>query len=80
LKVELLFELIFCTFVKKTPMVIDKAVVIKSIQELPDSLSFDQLMERLLLLFKIEEGLKDLREGKFVSLEEAKLRHEKWLK
>ncbi len=61
-------------------MVIDKAVVIKSIQELPDSLSFDQLMERLLLFFKIEEGLKDLREGKFVSLEEAKLRHEKWLK
>jgi len=37
-------------------------------------------MERLLLLFKIEEGLRDLREGKFSTLEEAKLRHEKWLK
>ncbi len=61
-------------------MVIDKALVIKSIQELPDNLSFDQLMERLLLLFKIEEGLRDLREGKFSTLEEAKLRHEKWLK
>jgi len=61
-------------------MSIDKALVIKSIQELPDNLSFDQLMERLLLLFKVEEGLRDLREGKFVSIEEAKLRHEKWLK
>jgi hypothetical protein len=61
-------------------MTINKALIIKSIQDLPDNLTFDQLMEKLLLLFKIEEGLCDLREGKFVSMEEAKLRHEKWLK
>lgn len=61
-------------------MVIEKALVIKSIQELPDSLSFDQLMERLLLLFKIEEGMRNLREGNYLTLEEAKQRHEKWLK
>jgi predicted transcriptional regulator len=61
-------------------MLINKALVVKSIQELPDNLSFDQLVERLLSLFKIEEGLRDLREGKFVTMEEAKLRHEKWLK
>lgn len=61
-------------------MTIDKSVVIKSIQELPDNLSFDQLMERLLLLFKVEEGLRDLREGKFLTLEDAKQKHEKWLK
>lgn len=71
----------FLVLLSKTQaMVIDKAIVIKSIQELPDNLSFDQLMERLLLLFKIEEGLRDLREGNFVTLEEAQKRHEKWLK
>jgi hypothetical protein len=61
-------------------MVVDKASVLKSIEEMPDHLSFDQLVSRLLLLFKIEEGLRDLQLGKKMSIEEAKQQHEKWLK
>jgi hypothetical protein len=61
-------------------MVVDKASVLKSIQEMPDHLSFDQLVSKLLLLFKIEEGLRDLQSGKVVSIEDAKKQHERWLK
>ncbi|HRI60836.1 MAG TPA: hypothetical protein PK228_13955 [Saprospiraceae bacterium] len=61
-------------------MSIEKEVIIKSIQEMPDKVSFDQLFDKLKLLFKLEEGLEDIKNGNFVSLEEAKKRHEKWLK
>lgn len=61
-------------------MSIEKEVVIKSIQEMPDKVTLDQLLDKLKLLFKFEEGLKDIKNGNFVSLEEAKKRHEKWLK
>ncbi len=61
-------------------MIIDKLLVIKSIQEIPGHFSFDQVIEKLLLLFKIEAGLSDLREGNFATFKEAKQRHEKWLK
>ncbi|MBV6442004.1 MAG: hypothetical protein DYG98_02420 [Haliscomenobacteraceae bacterium CHB4] len=61
-------------------MSIEKEVIIKSIQEMPDKVSFDQLLDKLKLLFKLEEGLQDIKNGNFVSLEEAKKRHEKWLK
>lgn len=61
-------------------MSIEKEVVIKSIQEMPDKVSFDQLLDKLKVLFKLEEGLQDIKNGNFVSLEEAKKRHEKWLK
>lgn len=61
-------------------MSIEKEVIIKSIQEMPDKVSFDQILDKLMLLFKLEEGLQDIKNGSFVSLEEAKKRHEKWLK
>lgn len=59
-------------------MSIEKEIVIKSIQEMPDMISFDQLLEKLRLLFKLEEGLKDIKNGNYLSLEGDKKRHEKW--
>lgn len=61
-------------------MSIEKQAVIKSIQELPDQVSFDQVLGKLQLLFKLEEGLQDIKNGNFISLEEAQKRHAKWLK
>ena len=59
-------------------MSIEKEMIIKSIQEMPDNVSFDQLVDKLMLLFKLEEGSQDVKNGKFSKLEEAKKRHEKW--
>lgn len=61
-------------------MSIEKEAVIKSIQELPDQVSFDQVLNKLQLLFKLEEGLQDIKNGNFISIEDAKKRHEKWLR
>jgi len=37
----------------------------KTIDRLPDTFTVDQLVEELIVLNKIEEGLKDLRQAEF---------------
>ena len=54
--------------------------VIKSINELPEEFSFDEILDRLLLLDKIEIGLEQSQSGNTMSTEEAKKRLSKWLK
>ena len=51
----------------------------KSLQEMPDKFSIDELLDKLFLLHKIEEGLSQIEHGQVISLEEAKKRHAKWL-
>lgn len=55
-------------------------MVLKSVQEMPEKFSIDELLDKLLLLQKLEEGLEQLKNGNVMTLEEAKKRHEKWLK
>ncbi len=50
------------------------------VDELPQEVDFDQLMERLYLLHKIDIGEKQIAEGQGVPLEEAKKRLEQWLR
>lgn len=57
-----------------------KENVLKSLQDLPDKFSVDELLDKIFLLYKIETGLEQLKNGQFMSLEEAKKRHEEWLK
>jgi predicted transcriptional regulator len=57
-----------------------KATVTKVLNELPREFSFDELMERLIVIEKIDEGLKDIDEGKTVSHQNAKKQIAKWLK
>lgn len=54
--------------------------VIKSINELPEEFSFDEILDRLLLLDKIEIGLEQSQSGNTVTTEEAKKQLSKWLK
>ena len=49
-----------------------KATVIRALNELPKEFKLDDLMEKLLVVEKIDEGLKEAKEGKTVSHEEAK--------
>ena len=57
-----------------------KATVTRVLNELPKEFSFDEFMERLIVIEKIDEGLKDIENGKTVSHEEAKKIIAKWLK
>jgi predicted transcriptional regulator len=57
-----------------------KAKIKKSIDSLPDNLTVDQVIDRIILLDKIEQGLKDVEEGKVFTTEEAKAKLNKWLK
>jgi hypothetical protein len=57
-----------------------RAEVIHNIQEMPDEFSAEELMERILLLQKIEEGLDQVKDNNVLSEQEAAKRLEKWLK
>ena len=57
-----------------------KQNAIKLIEQLPDDSSFEDIMEKLLFLQKVEEGLEDIRHGRVTTHEEVKKRLAQWLK
>jgi len=57
-----------------------KEKVLKTITEMPDTFSVDDLLDRLVLLQKIENGIAQSDAGETVSVEEAKEALNKWLK
>lgn len=52
----------------------------KSIDSLPDNLTIDQVIDRIIMLDKVEQGLKDVEVGNVYSTDEVKARLGKWLK
>ncbi len=59
-----------------------KEKLIAFIEAMPEE-KFDHidiLLERILLLNKVEKGSEDIEEGKEFSMEEAKQKLQKWLK
>lgn len=54
--------------------------IVDIMQKLPEETSFEQAMERLHLVAKIEKGLRQMEEGNVVSHEEARESLSKWLK
>jgi predicted transcriptional regulator len=57
-----------------------KQAIIKVINELPDVIKLDDLIEKLIIIEKIEVGLKDIKEGRVISHQEVKKRIKKWSK
>jgi hypothetical protein len=57
-----------------------KTTVINALSELPNEFNLDKLLERLLVIEKIEVGLKEAKAGKTVSHEAAKKIISKWQK
>lgn len=55
-----------------------KNTVKQSIDNLPDSFTIDQLIEQLIFLEKVEEGIKQSDEGKTISNDDVKSMIEKW--
>lgn len=57
-----------------------KIKVQEIIKAMPEQFSIDELLDKLILIQKVEEGLKDIEEGRVLTTEEAKNRLGKWLK
>lgn len=57
-----------------------KTQLLETIQDMPDEFSIDELMEKLMILQKIEEGQEQIKSGRFYNEEEAKEKLAKWLK
>ncbi len=58
----------------------EKEVIVDAVQSLPEDASFEEAMERLYLLSKVERGLQQADEGQTILHKEAIKRLDKWLK
>jgi len=56
-----------------------KSTVIESINKLPDEFSIDEIIERLIIIEKIEKGRQEVKDGKVNSEDQAKAKLSKWL-
>lgn len=56
-----------------------KSTVIDIISKLPEEVSVDEIIERLIVLEKIERGQQQAKEGKVNTEDEAKAKLAKWL-
>lgn len=57
-----------------------KATILAAVNALPDQIDFDELLERLILIEKIEKGREQSRLGQTVSQEEVKQLVKTWFK
>ena len=57
-----------------------KTKVLETVKDLPNEFSLEDLMEKLIILDKIEIGLQQVKDGKVMSTSELKQRLGKWLK
>lgn len=57
-----------------------KEKAIDTINNLPDKFDVEELIERLIFIQQVEEGLEQSKKRQVVSFEDAKNRMNKWLK
>jgi predicted transcriptional regulator len=57
-----------------------KSTVIQTLNELPQKFELDELLERLMVIEKIDEALEDAKSGKTVSHDKVKKMVAKWNK
>jgi predicted transcriptional regulator len=57
-----------------------KTQIIDSLNNLPENVTIDQVIEHLVVVDKVQRGLNDSAEGKVYSKEEAREKLKKWLK
>jgi hypothetical protein len=64
----------------KNKSMLSKKTVIETVNSLPDSFSLEEVIDRLILIQKVEIGLAQSMENQIVSHEEAKEKLNKWFK
>lgn len=57
-----------------------KEKVLQSLQDLPDTFSMDELIDRIILINKIEMGLEQVKNGKIYTSDQARDKLKQWLK
>ena len=57
-----------------------KKQVMKTIKEMPEEFSVDDVIEQLIVLNKIENARQEIKEGKGLNTTQAKKKLQKWLK
>jgi predicted transcriptional regulator len=57
-----------------------KDKVKQTVDRLPENFTIDQIIEELVILNRIEEGLKDIEEGRVFSTDQVKEELKSWLK
>lgn len=55
-----------------------KSKVLHAIENLPQDVTYEQVMEQLYFLYKVEQGLKEATAGKTIPHEELELKLKKW--
>ncbi len=61
-------------------MMLDKEKVILTVNQLSSQFSIDELLDRLIFIDKVAEGMDDIRNGQIHTEAEARERLSKWLK
>ena len=56
-----------------------KKQVLKTIKEMPEAFSANELIDRIILLQKVGQATQEIKEGKGLSTEQAKKQLKKWL-
>lgn len=57
-----------------------KEKIHKTIDNLPEKITLEQVIDELILLDKIEQGLKDVKEGNVFTSDQVRDKLGKWLK
>jgi predicted transcriptional regulator len=65
---------------QKKGIMLTKERLSKTINHLPDSFTIDELIDKLIFIEKVEDGIKQSDEGKVVSNEDIKTMIDKWSK
>ena len=58
---------------------ISKTTVLETMQQLPEEFSIDELIERLIVVQKIEEGRQQIKNGNIISEKDVDERMRKWV-
>jgi hypothetical protein len=64
----------------KITVMLDKNKVLQTIKDLPETFSAEELIERIILLQKLEIGFEQIEKGETLATSEAKSKLKKWLK
>lgn len=59
---------------------ITKEKLIQTIEDLPEKFSFDDILDRIILLQKVEIGIEQSENGQINTTDQAKDKLKKWLK
>jgi hypothetical protein len=70
----------FRIFELNQSFMLNKNKVLRTLENLPETFSIEEIIDQLVLIQKIEVGMEQAKNNETISTEEAKSRLNKWLK